>query len=503
MRMVWELVHSMNQAEILRFREIARTRSETPEELAYVKFFSVLLTQAPFDKKKIKESLFDTSTLKRLGDSLCYLYHALLKALQSSNDNLTKDVSDLASQMQVLLHKGLYHHIPILGKQAMAFAIEIEDFEGQLKLLRLERSSYLSTCTGRELGKHLEKLDTEEDSIRDQIENLHVWERLISKRYIAKSLPPNERMLLLNDIERHPFVLNQSPTLSSKAEIARLSLNEKLLSVGQLDVSERIPILMEVAEKIATKPSLLEDVLVVERFLYAVFNAGVLATMAKNEGVTKEAIEKLEWFSKLQPEADVLVFERVELIKFIRILDNLDLVQGQIAAKRIKKGFEGFGERLTQGLKFDLLLFLAYFYLITGKVVDAIKLLHPFLESVPTPDNPKRSLLIWIFFLMAHFERDNIETLASHSGFAKNYLKAHKLENEVATLLFDFFDSYSSLTESSRKVALLKTLDMEIQRLFLEPSNAYFDSFQIGLWTKAKTGKYKWLQLIAASKGSA
>ncbi len=265
----------------------------------------------------------------------------------------------------------------MLHGQAMKFALEIEDFEGQMKLLRLRQSALLQTKAGTELREILESLQTEEKNVWAKMRNLRKWERLISKRFIAKTIKQQEREHLIQSILNHPLVVNDGPCLSIKAEIARLTLKEKLIGIDKLNMPDRIPILLQIAALIESNGSLMEDAQVVERFLFATFNAGLLAGDARRDEEMSMALKMLERFGASRPDTEVLVFERVEMIKFIRTLDDLDIEGAERVSKRIRKGLDSFGDRLSLQLRAEFINQLSFFYLLKAKNSHAAKILNP------------------------------------------------------------------------------------------------------------------------------
>ncbi|MFN8395217.1 MAG: hypothetical protein U0176_11260 [Bacteroidia bacterium] len=238
------LAQSFDRDETHQFKLEARSKSGVAEDLAYVKFFDILVRFPNCDEAAIRKALAEEAEtiLGRFTDSRSYLYHRLLNALRKVHGNLTTDVADIAAQIQVLIHKGLYQHIEELYHKGLEFATATEDFSGLLGLMELWKAALIHNLGKDGPSEELQQLYLEELRIREKETNLHDWQRLLDLRAIAVRCPSEKRSELLSQIYQHPLYLNDGPCLSVKAEIRRLSLKEKLLGLDRLDHEGRLSI---------------------------------------------------------------------------------------------------------------------------------------------------------------------------------------------------------------------------------------------------------------------
>lgn len=499
-KMVYEFAHAMSRTETLRFRHTAKGTKEDPDKLAYVRFYNVLIDAPKFDAKAIKHRLRNTTTLNRFGDALCYLYHAMLAAAQATDANLTKDVSDLNMQIQVLLQKGLHHHVHKLYEQAVKFARDLEDFEGELKLLRLRRSIHFHNFKGNVLVLALSVLQDQEARAWAKMANLREWESLLTIRFIAKAQADPERQATLKTIFDHPLFAADAGCMSVKAEITKLTLQEKLLAMDKLDVPERLPILLQLSTLIAAHPALLEDPLVLERYLFATYNAGLIGLTMRNEGIMRQAIGRLETLATLRPVATVLVFERAEKLKLDWVLDELDIQNAVPVVEAAKLGLERYGERIQYKHRLELGRNICFYYLVSGNASAAVKFLLPRLEADPLPEAPQWNLLGWILFLIAHYDLGNKDVVHSQATYAKRYMLEHDLIDPFATALFSFFQELP-IDNDAKAVATMQLFLPTLAHELGQAHNRFYEiTFPLASWVASKAEQPDLLSRLLLAK---
>ena len=102
LRLLWELVHSLNRFQIQTLKDNSRTSNGGGKVPAYINFFDVLRNAETFDEKIIRQKLRNTTTLRDFTDSRAYLYSAILKAIHLGNNDLSTEVSSISSQIKIL-----------------------------------------------------------------------------------------------------------------------------------------------------------------------------------------------------------------------------------------------------------------------------------------------------------------------------------------------------------------------------------------------------------------
>lgn len=470
-----ELARSFDRDETHQFKLDVRTKNGRVKDVAYVHFFDVLVSFPTCDLKQIKKALEGASLLKRFTDSKSYLYHRLLDALRIAHSDKISDVFNIAAEMKVLIFKGLHHHIPILYKNGISFATATEDFEGALRLISLWKFVLLNQYEGDNLSAMLEEIASKEIEIRNQISNLQDWEDLNFRRFIAKGKPLQEKTEIVSSIRKHPLIINGGPCLSIKAKIRRLTLEENLLSISGLDHSGRIPILFELLNLIGENQDLLENILVVETYLYSAFNVGLLGIHFEDADTYQSALQYLSIFGEKHPSAEALVFERSMILKLSYSNGKRDTNLGIKTVSEAATGISKFGKRLSPKFQIELVLEIALHYFHAAKWSQIAKLTLPYLNDAPIVLNRKAVNMTWIFFILAQFEIENFDTMVSYAGYAKKYLKKHRLETEMGITLLNALSRIGKRALKGKQLSELSRFEMEVLPILEKPKNLYYE----------------------------
>lgn len=490
LRNVHELANALDAREVLSLRNMARGSHGDPEDTVYLRFFEVLRSEAHFDKQRIKQKLAGSFNMSRLSDARCYLYHKMLAAIQDANNDTSSDVSDLTSQIKVLLYKGLHHHVADLFEKAVSFSNEIEDFEGVLRIVRFWKACLRNMRSARELGIALEGISLQEEETWAKLANLREMEQLFDRYFIAKSKEEGERETLLQAIASHPLFSGSIPSLSTKAEVLRLTLCQKMLGAESLANRDRIPILRQVVELIETKPVLFADAIIVERYLDTLHNLGHLGIIFNDDASIDFAIAHLEDFVKHRAEADAMVFEKVEGIKLLRLLTALRLDEIKLLAEKVREGLTHYGSRMRPMHRNDLVLILSRYYIYTDQFTEVVRLLHPDLESPPSADDSRQCLMRWIYFLIAHFELGNAEVMKSFASHALKYAQEYQLDNDGGFLILTFLKNLSHKNVDAKKSSVLRHFISNTIPILQSPSNLYYlVRFPIDLWAECQLSR--------------
>jgi hypothetical protein len=487
--LLWELIQSLGKREKQRFKEMARLKGgkvpDDENEIRYVNFFNVMASQKVFDKAQIKKKLTATTTLDDFTESCSYLYHAVLRAIQVANEDTISEIADVTTQIKILVYKGLHQHIPAIYEQAMAFASETEDFEDMIKLMRLWKLSLKSSQSLSRRSQAFEELASFEANIWDKFLNLREWEYLDDLRWVAYGLDEDQKNHKLQIIAMHPLFVNDGPCLSVKAQIRRLLIMDRPLEDLSPMQPERIPKLIEVATLIEQHPQLFEDTLIVDRYLNVVSSYGILAIEDHQSSVVKLAIQKLEGFEQYRKATDVLIFERVEELKIIALRNSLAFENADETIQRILKGLDSFGERVNRKRRFDFILAIVEIYLFTARPNLAAKLLAPFLNEAPVEDNPRPTIMLWVYYLIVQYElgqRDIMEIWASN---ATKYMNQHKIRDEAGMVILQFLKRLSTKNAPEKLRRDFSLFGTEVMPILANPLNRYYTvRFPIEMWVR-------------------
>ncbi len=276
-----------------------------------------------------------------------------------------------------------------------------------------------------------------------------------------------------------------------------------MIGIDRLDQEGRIPILLEIAALIEKHEPLLEDVLVVERYLFASYNLGILGIIFGNEEAFKTSIRHLDKFGTRSHDAEPLVFERIAMLKLTRDLVKIDFPKAESSAKQALYGIKRFGKRLSPKQHVELILQLSFYYFQVAKWSEIVKLLPKFLNESPMIHDPKDVSMLWIFYVIAQHELGNFEIMKDYSVYALKYLKHHDLETEISLAILSSLRRIGSRTTAQeRKDEFLRFQNVVLPDLALQENLYFARRLPFAIWVEYNlAGKKLSVAAFAANKG--
>ncbi len=140
---LFELVQSLSPAEKGYFKKYAG-RNESSETNT-LRLFELIEEQTDYNEAALKKALGKEKQTNQFSVAKNYLYNALLKALTAYNDEHSLEVilRSYFSQIDILIHRGLYHQAQKIAGRAKLFAERVERFDALLQLNTIQRNLLL------------------------------------------------------------------------------------------------------------------------------------------------------------------------------------------------------------------------------------------------------------------------------------------------------------------------------------------------------------------------
>lgn len=218
---LWELIQSLDAAELLKFRERAfdRRRKGYPN---YVKLFDAIKKQEIYDELEIEESLKDEPFVKHLHRTKNYLYHRILEFIRDAQEDEETDLSKLMDGIKIVYEKGLFSHLPPLLKRASKMAEKTEDFPSLRKLISFESGILRKRRDWKAYIEKIESLVKRSNQIFAKEKNLFELENIEKLFDRIWGQTGNEKVELLKKIESLENIHDPAFAISHSARIIQL-----------------------------------------------------------------------------------------------------------------------------------------------------------------------------------------------------------------------------------------------------------------------------------------
>ncbi len=338
------------------------------------------------------------------------------------------------------------------------------------------------------MAVELGSLIAEEERIQKKLTNFIEWKRLNNQIFVAKGSKGSGK--IINDIENHPFVRNNGPCLSSKAKIQRITLNEKLIGFHRLDQVGRIPFLKEIIVEISENPQLLECASILERYLFAAYNLGLLGIIFGEADSIEYAFAQLQSLPKTKTDTKILVFERLTLLRLELDLSNEDFKNARKNASLALSGLKKYGRQLSPKHHLEIRLQLCHFYFKIGEWNKIVKLTFDCINASPIQENAQLVSLLWINFCVAQVELGNAEIAQKYSKYATKYLARYNLFSEISNSIFESLKQIASSINSSLPKKEKERITRIATRNLKSEDGKFFESYiPISAWIRASVEK--------------
>ena len=217
-------IHSLEPVEIRAIRHFSARKSSSKQ---HVELFDILLKMKRFDEVKLRAKIKTPGLLKNLPKVANYLYHFIFRALAAFGNEPNADLNELMQQVKIAIKKRLYEKGLELIRKAIVLARVRERFAEWLELLKMKRSIYLQLAHTPFLDLELTKIRLETDDASYKLNNLLEYERIEDKVVKIGRLKYLQRGYkdagLIDHLERHPLLENDSAPASNRAMIKYLS----------------------------------------------------------------------------------------------------------------------------------------------------------------------------------------------------------------------------------------------------------------------------------------
>ena len=482
---LYELIRSMTRTEVVTFKEHATKRRKN-SKVKYLQLFNVIRGMEQYDESVLREKFKGEGFMNNLSHYKAYLYNNILESLREAHKNDSTKLHAFLEQIIILKDKGFYHHTAPLFKKAFELARQIEDFSNHLKLLELKQEIVISQMPRKNISEEFGELRKAEEEVRKKYINLGEYRYFLSSILANGSLDQVKREELEASIMQHDLMQSPEACLSTRARVLYYSiLNVLKKSYDHFPKGkETTQTIIDIYE---AHPSLLIIHTELVRYLNACYNLGIIHSFEKNPAGMQEIIQKLEGFGKTHKRSEILLFERIYLLKIYHALRTLDIKAGSEVVDEIAKKLRDYSGRIHKKKEVEFFYVISIFYLYTNQPKKALRWINRSKNDSLPPFRQDLHYFSWTAFLIAHFDLGNLEVLERAIPSTKNYIQKLKGLNSFEEAFLTFLHKYVRQANRQGELDTLENFQRELAEKAEDPGvRRLGHMFDIQSWLKAK-----------------
>lgn len=448
---LFQLIKSLNKAEILNFRAFASRRKG---EKVYMLLFDAILEMTEYDEEALKEQFKTEKFIRHLYKTKNYLYKIILDSLADINQ---EDEYQLYAQIQkiiILIMKSLYSHAESIFPQAYAIAEEQENFEAARILLSEERNLIKAKDASPELNQRLNEIKNRELELAEKSYNLMQYTHLLDRANALQRQPPDQRRQGVEEILKNPLMKEDRQFRSVSARILYwLILGKVNQTQGKFEMTMKA--LENAARLYETHPTMVSESISFLHFLDVLENLVVANLIAKNYDRVEEIGRKIKDLAKEEEKGRFLLLERYYyvMIAYMQQANVHDLGDEIIPEYRaFLREYEG---RINRKYQILISFILSDHYLLTGRPDESLFWLHHIMNEKDDSIRPDIHQVARILNLVGLLDSGEYKFVGNSIRSAREYLRKVGRWTPAEKVLMKYFQKMAdahALPDESRKV---------------------------------------------------
>jgi hypothetical protein len=485
---LFQIIHHLTPAE-KRYFSLRYAKSQE-EDNKYIKLFNVIEKMETLNEAALQKAIYGTKKVegKKFSELKNYCYQLILSTLQDyDNENSVEyKLKNQLLQIKSLYKRAFYEDAQIMIEKTFKLAIQYEQFETILELLRWKKQIAYAKGDIDFFDKELESIANQEKTYLEKIQNIQFYKNSFHRVYTAirkyRLLDNKELQVVLQEVSDAEEFSGIDKAISFSAQIIYLRVwslcsyalrdNERFYQHGKL-----------LLELMLSKPELLKED--ISEYISANSNFVVACMLTER---TAETMTALENFKLVTPKTndDKLKVHRQYYQGIFELCQNTG---------DFDKGYKMMHLHLKERQQFDLQVFntqafyYAYFYMSfgSGHYDEALDYLNEWLSSERTVDRMDLQALAQLLSLIIHFEKGNTILLESLLRSTARYLNKRSKVTEFEREIIKFIRKASVSINRKELRELAENVKTSLVALSEDSSQGSFTQyFDFVAWIESK-----------------
>ncbi|MFT6718928.1 MAG: tetratricopeptide (TPR) repeat protein [Sphingobacteriales bacterium] len=297
----------------------------------------------------------------------------------------------------------------------------------------------------------------------------------------------DEEKAMVDEISRHPLIINEDAPLSIRAESVRYYV-KGFCSNAYRDYATSLKNFEKVKDLLDEHPHLRKDL--GKRYLRSLINIIMGYLNKKNFKKANELTAELETiqskpgFNTL--DIQFMVFSAQYIAKLVLLIRTGEFEEGVKLIPQIAEEIES-DRKVNKEQKLIFYYIISYIYFGAERYKEALQWINKVLNDNENTLRQDIYSYARIFNLVIHYELGNYDLLEYIIKSTSRYLNKKDREYKIETLLIEYIKRFSKLSEGDQKQTLYIELREELDEHFKESSErVILEYFDFKAWILAK-----------------
>jgi len=496
---LYTLIKSLTKAEKRFFKLSASIHKG---EKNYMKLFDAIDKQREYDEVVLRKIFKNESFIKGFSSEKNYLYHLILKSMNSfhANKSIDSQIKELLRSVNFLADKGLNkQYLKVLSK-AKRLAVKYEKHSRILDIIEWERIAMRDKNFTWVSKKELEKDLKKEQLVLRQFKNKIDYHQLIDRFLLLNNkfstfTRSNKELKSYEAIFSNPILSDENKVLSYDAKRAYYWIHTQYNRIKEdfITAYKYSKKLVELAE---SQPEIIKEdpgsiITPLTTFIISQFRLKkykeILNTLNKLKAVstTSVSFQTRIFLQSYGNELHIYIMTGA-FEKGVAILDE------------VKSGLKRYEENLSMGIKVIFYLNIAYIYFGVENYNNTIEFVNKILNETDRKIREDVQAVTQIFNLIIHFELGNQSILDSLVRSTYRFLYKRKRLYKFETIVLNFIRIKlpKAITQKELLLAfkeLKKELEEIIKNPFEKQALEYFDFIS---WLESKIENRPFAEIV-------
>ncbi len=457
---LFRLVHALSRAEKRYFKLWAAADDERPA--MFFQLFDAVNEQSEPDEKKLIRKIYGSEPFdgKKFLMLKSFLYDQILKALEDFDERsqVEHQLRHWLQAVAALFRRGLYEDCRELLEKAKKVAARWEFFPAQLEIFRWEKQIAYTEMDVDRLHRDLQKLDFEESKCLRQLENLAEHRRLflqiwMSSQTDSMAARADDRLEKIKNLAAENALLqNPDLALSHRARVL-FYRSRSIFCYQTLDYEAFLETCRQLIALQKAHPHFLEED--VSEHIAALSNAILAAGLLGRYDEVRVFLADLEAVRPITRDDATRIGRRLFTTRILLAIFTGAFEAGRLEIEKMEAAADPSEREIYRSAGFRLQFFSVYFG--CGDLDRALDFLNEQMTQKKTVRRPDLQAVFRILELVAHFEKGNMELLASLVRTAYRFLRSHERMFELEKrFLSAMAEAVKAASKSDQKVIFEK-----------------------------------------------
>lgn len=441
-RLLWELVHSLNDSEVQKFKDRAY-EYKRGKYANYIVLFDAVRKQDEFNDEELRRKLSKHSFAKHLHRTKNYLYWKILDYVREAHPGEDSELYALLEKMKILFEKRLYNHLPTLIEKGKKLALSMEAFSSMRKILEYQRGILRYNRGWDHYNQEIDNVLRQEELNWAKETNLVALERIESDflKIWGQEKPGKDK--IIKETLGNPIIMDSKNALSASALIIQrhIVLHVHFFSG---DYKKAISECDQIVTIFQSNPGLMADNRKYTTLGLAIFWSSSFRLLYNEIEEAQSKFDQLEAFAQTDKRVPAFHLERKTLFELIIARKTLDYERGKSATDHFTKSLGKYSPVIDKTTLFEICHLAGEFFIYFNEPKEALKWVIMNRNEKPGSNRPDLLHFSKILFLMIHWELGNIDLIERELRSIRTAFAKHKVNNPY----YDFISqTFSTLTK--------------------------------------------------------